>query len=258
MHNPIPLLIVPLLLISACSETTSEQNITSPNVETSETQKTQEQIKAEQEAETRKVIGEIKTELDQFAPAAYLQDFKVGNFSLVSSKLERLKVLSKTDYDALQTELSRQQKIYLELKSQSGEWNYSESIDKLTGKSTALVRLNSNNQVNFDFPYAGGSTLEIVLRKSPRFGTDVMLTISKGQFKCSFDGCHMEVAFDGKSPVKFELSEPSDGDHETMFLSNATRFISALKKSKKAVISVEFYQEGWPTFEYTTGGLKWN
>ena len=76
----------------------------------------------------------------------------------------------------------------VEKKDAETKWTYSENIDEMTEKKTFFASLTSDNKVDFDFPYEGGSSLSINVRQSPKYGKDVYFTISKGQFTDIFNG----------------------------------------------------------------------
>lgn len=138
-------------------------------------------------------------------------------------------------------------------------WKYSEEKDELTGKTTYFAQLASENYTTFDFPYNNFPIyLTLCIRKSPRYGTDVYLTIPEGQFHTNYNGTYISVRFDNGKVVRYSCSEPSDNSSTTLFVNGANGFIKKLKSSNECRISVEFYQEGSPTFTFKTKGLEWS
>lgn len=138
-------------------------------------------------------------------------------------------------------------------------WTYSQEKDELTGKSSYFAQLVSDNYTTFDFPYNHTPIfLTLNIRKSPRYGTDVYLTIPEGQFHTKYDGTYISVRFDNGSVIRYSCSEPSDNSTTVLFVNGAKGFIKKLKSSKECRISAEFYQEGAPTFIFKTKGLEWN
>jgi len=138
-------------------------------------------------------------------------------------------------------------------------WSYSEDKDELTGKTTYFAQAVSENYTTFDFPYNHTPIyLTLNIRKSPRYGTDVYLTIPEGQFHTNYDGTYISVRFDNGSVARYSCSEPSDNSSTVLFINGAKGFIKKLKSSKECRISAEFYQNGSPTFTFKTEGLKWN
>jgi hypothetical protein len=135
-------------------------------------------------------------------------------------------------------------------------WGYETNDDKMRNTTTKYATVSSTNILHFEFPYSGGSTGEISLRKSGRSGNDAMLRISKGQFVCSTE-CTISAKFDDGKVEKYSVVEPSDGSSDTLFIQSYDRFVSKLKKSNKLVIEAEFYQAGLQQIEFKTYGLEW-
>jgi len=52
-------------------------------------------------------------------------------------------------------------------------WEYKENIDQMRGTKTKFAEITSNNSVNFAFPYNGGSTLDLIIRKRKQDGLNV-------------------------------------------------------------------------------------
>ena len=120
-------------------------------------------------------------------------------------------------------------------------WEYDESKDEMRGTKAQYAYLKSDNRVDFDFPYDGGSFLQITLRKNDNNPSDVMFAISKGQFHCNSitDSCFASVKFDDGSIQNIELAGSADHSSEVMFISHqndVNKFISELKTSKNLII----------------------
>lgn len=136
-------------------------------------------------------------------------------------------------------------------------WSYHFETDNMTSKKAVYALDSSTNSVDFGFPYSGGSTLLLELRRHPRMGTDAFIQVSKGQMDCSVEGCSLTVRFDDGKPQRFTGIEPEDGSIETLFVTPASRFITKLRHSKSVIIEVPFYQEGRRQFTFNTKGLHW-
>lgn len=137
-------------------------------------------------------------------------------------------------------------------------WSYSTFKDEMTDKETSVASLTSNNSIQQSFPYDGGTTLRMNVRRHPRHGTDVYFVLSSGQLLCnSYDGCSATVRFDDGAARKISMSGSSDNSSDTVFVNDAASFISKLKASKKFVISLEIYQSGAPNFTFDSAGLSW-
>ena len=133
-------------------------------------------------------------------------------------------------------------------------WNYESEIDEMDGSTTKRAIAVSSNVVEFDFPYNGGSTLGICVRKTKKYGTDVMISISKGQFVSSeYNGTnYVTVRFDNNAPIKFTTVEPSDYSNDLLFLQNSKKFIKLAKNAKTIKIEAPFFNEGSYVFTFDT------
>jgi hypothetical protein len=138
-----------------------------------------------------------------------------------------------------------------------GDWSYTTTTDDMSGKRTNVASVQSNNTVSFDFPYQGAQHGQLMLRKHPRHGRDVVLSIEKGQLLCmSYDGCRVLVRFDDGPPQKWGASGASDGSTTSVFLDNYDRFVRQMQKAKLVRIAAEVHQEGAPVFEFNVHGFQ--
>jgi hypothetical protein len=125
-------------------------------------------------------------------------------------------------------------------------WSYSSSIDPMRKSLIYYAEVKSINKLYFDFPYQGGFSATLKLRKSQRFGRNIMLTLEKGQFICHSynDGCDVAMKFDDGKIENYRGLEPSDGSSDILFLSPYEKIINKLRNSRRLTIETEFYQEG--------------
>lgn len=153
-----------------------------------------------------------------------------------------------TEKESLSTEVEEKTK-----------WKYIESEDEMTEKKSYFASITSDNEVDFDFPYQGGSSLSITVRKSPKYGKDVYFKISKGQFNESISGCNISVKFDNGKIETYRCVGADDASTGILFLDGKKdTFISKLKSAKEIKIQATFFQEGDRTFTFTTPvGLVW-
>lgn len=137
------------------------------------------------------------------------------------------------------------------------KWNYQESKEKMGRGTIKNAYVKSINKLSFDFPYQGLQSATLQLRKHPKYGRDVIVSIDKGQFLCnSYSGCKVSVRFDNSKPIRYNATEPSDYSSTYIFIRNYKSFVSRAKKSKKIYIEAEFYQEGNRVMEFNSEGLK--
>jgi len=142
-------------------------------------------------------------------------------------------------------------------------WEYEESKDEMRGTKSKFAYLKSDNRINFDFPYDGGSFLQITLRKNDTNPSDVMFAISKGQFNCNTitESCFAAVKFDNGPIQNIELAGSADHSSEVMFISHqneVNKFIAELKNSKNLIIELPFYREGNKQFKFKLSELNWD
>ena len=146
------------------------------------------------------------------------------------------------------------------VEQQKDKWEYNTTKDEMRGVETKFATIVSENTVNFDFPYDGGSKLILTLRKKGN-EADVMVTISKGQILCGIDDCEAAFKFDSGAIQSITMVEPDSHASDVLFVmhdNTESKIISSLKKSKKLVIEVPFYQEGKKQFTFDVSGLNWS
>lgn len=137
-------------------------------------------------------------------------------------------------------------------------WSYSTAPDEMTGKTSEFAAIDSETVVDFPFPYQGAQRASLTLRKHPRWGKDVYISLSKAHFDCSsIDGCSVLVRFDDGPPVKFSASAPEASNTNLLFIRGYDRFVSRVAKAKVTRIEAQFYQQGNRSFEFKTEGLQW-
>jgi len=139
------------------------------------------------------------------------------------------------------------------------QWAYSEHADEMGRGTTKLAQVVSSNTVRFGFPYEGEIHAAIQLRKSPKYGQDVMLRVARGQFVSSYTKNFVTVRFDDGELAKFAIREPEDGTTGLLFIrpDDAEFFIRLLRRAIRVKIEADFYQEGPRVFEFDVHGLDW-
>lgn len=138
-------------------------------------------------------------------------------------------------------------------------WSYGEYTDQMNGDKKYYATCVSTNTLEFEFPYAGGSTFELAIRHHEGKGSDVRLEVSKGQFMPSImNSEYVRVKFDDGEAAKFSYSGTDDGSATIIFLNNEKKFINKLKTAKKLMIEAPFYQAGRQIIQFDVEGLKWD
>lgn len=137
-------------------------------------------------------------------------------------------------------------------------WTYSTLKDEMTDGEVRVARATSTNSISQSFPYEGTTTLDLIIRKHPRMGTNVYFVLSSGQLLCnSYDGCTGTVRFDGGPARTIGMMGASDNSSDTAFVNGAYDFIERVQNSKRLVVALDIYQSGAPNFTFDIGGLKW-
>jgi hypothetical protein len=138
-------------------------------------------------------------------------------------------------------------------------WKYSEETDPMTSKTTTHAMLRSNNSLNLDSPYSGINHAVLIVRKHPRYGTNVIFKIDQGQLMCSeISGCPIKVRFDDGAPMNFTGTEPADNDPSIVFINEKQRFMTAAAKAKNILVQMNIFHNGAPVLEfYSPSPLAW-
>lgn len=131
------------------------------------------------------------------------------------------------------------------------QWLYQQAADPMGKGATYHAQVESTNTVNFGFPYSGNQRGALTLRAHPRYGTDIIFSIKKGQILCrSYEDCTVLVRFDDEPASNYSAVGAADNSTETIFIRNYNRFLEKLVKAKRVRIAVNIYQEGAPVFEF--------
>lgn len=135
-------------------------------------------------------------------------------------------------------------------------WYYQQDKDEMRNSTNFFARTTSKNTVYLDFPYSGGTQLEIILRKSAGTGDAVMLRVDKGQFLCGVYDCEIVAKFDDRAIQTFEASRASGGSG-VLFISAYRNFTNNLKKSQRLTLEVYLFNRGSEQFTFDVSGLEW-
>ncbi|MVM31886.1 hypothetical protein GO755_17690 [Spirosoma sp. HMF4905] len=138
----------------------------------------------------------------------------------------------------------------------SGTWRYEKTTDK-EGHSVYKASITSPNLLEFSFPYAGGSTATLTIRKRES-GTHVYIHVSKGQFNRSFQGGRAGVRFDGKPAISYSFSAAENGSANIIFFDSEQTLIDKMKAARNMIVNVDFAGQGQRQIEFRTAGLAWN
>lgn len=127
----------------------------------------------------------------------------------------------------------------------------------MRGTPTTEAKVVSDNTVNLEFPY-GEVHGQLWVRKRAEDGLNVAFEVEQGQILCNdFGNSHVSIKFDDGPVQKFHCSGTSDGSSNVAFIDDARRVLSHLRKSKRAIVEAEFYEQGRKQFTFDTAGLNW-
>ncbi len=137
------------------------------------------------------------------------------------------------------------------------KWAYSEDKDEMRGDTTRYAVLDSDNQIDLEFPY-GEVRGHVTVRHRKQDGLNVMFSVDKGQILCNnFTDTHISAKFDDKPIQRFACTGTSDGSSETAFITDEARFLKQLRTATRTIVEAEFYQQGRQQFTFETRGLEW-
>lgn len=140
------------------------------------------------------------------------------------------------------------------------DWHYSSAKDEMRGTSIFSAKKTSENSVTLNAPYEGGKLTLYVRKDISKNGREnsVYFSIPSGQIICN-DGCLVPIKIDEEELQLYKMVEPNDYSSDILFMSNTNdieQFINKIKKSKKLIIELNFYQSGNHQFKFNTTNLK--
>lgn len=134
-------------------------------------------------------------------------------------------------------------------------WMYSAYTDEISGLSAQIAEIISNNSIELDSPYSGGTNALLTIRQHPRYEQALMFSVNSGQLSCIYNNCYINIRFDDGNVFKNEVREPTDGSSDIYFLTYNKKLLNKIKASKKMFVEVTFYRQGSKTFEFNTADL---
>ena len=137
-------------------------------------------------------------------------------------------------------------------------WVYEQDTDKMSGTIRYFAFTTSTNKIEFEFPYEGGSTFQLIVRNMGK-RNEVLLSVSKGQFIPSIGlSENVRIKFDDEKPFYVGYDSPEDGSTDLIFLNSAQTIINKLKKAKKLMIEAPFFEAGRQIIYFDVDGFKWD
>ena len=136
-------------------------------------------------------------------------------------------------------------------------WSYSEVEDKMTGAKMKFAELKSNNNLQFDMPYQGGSTSYLTIRKK-RGQLDIYISVKPSQMTFNSNNENVKIRFDNNTLNIYSTARPGDGSSDIFFILNEKSILKKIKNSKKMLVEVVFYDHGTEILEFSTENLTFD
>lgn len=134
-------------------------------------------------------------------------------------------------------------------------WTYSQQTDPMTDKETYYAKCTSINLLNFEFPYDGGSSLNITVRKMDG-ENEVMLILSSGQFNTVYDE-PVKIRFDDSPAHTYGYDESGSGRSDVIFLHSPQSIIEKLKTSNIVKIEAPYFHSGKQVANFIAKDFVW-
>lgn len=136
------------------------------------------------------------------------------------------------------------------------QWEYRTNDDPMTGKKVRAAFVSSTNTHEFSFPYAGPQHARLTARKHPQHGSDIILSIERGQLQCtSYSGCNVMVRFGDGQPKRYKAYGPADNSSETLFIEGYADFLRRMQAVDTVRVQASVFQQGSPTWEFDVSGF---
>lgn len=136
-------------------------------------------------------------------------------------------------------------------------WIYNEEKNKMTDNIDKSAVATATNIIELKFPYQWWSNSNLVIRKI-NWKIDIMLQVKPSQINWDYDNPTINARFDSNPPITFSYTEPADHSSDTIFIDSEEKFLDNLKKSKKLLLEVWFYQNWTKTLEFNVEWLKFD
>jgi len=136
-------------------------------------------------------------------------------------------------------------------------WRYNEEVDKMDNSTSYFAQTTSTNEIEFDFPYNGGSTFNLFVRNRDK-KNEVFIIVDKGQFMGSISGDRtVRLKFDDEKPFNVTYTGTTDASSNVIFLGSLNKVLPKLKTAKKLMVEAEFFNSGNRVIEFNVDGLNW-
>ena len=135
----------------------------------------------------------------------------------------------------------------------AANWTKSESVSEMDGTRYTHYVLKSDNKVQLDFPYQGGTTGVIQLTKNNQNESTnpftSMFYVDQGMIDCGFETCYFRAKFDDGPVYDLEGTRCSNGDFGCIRIYDS-KFYNLAATAKKIKIEVTFYAQYQKVFNF--------
>lgn len=131
-------------------------------------------------------------------------------------------------------------------------WLFDSEHDEMDDCYNYWYTICSDNVVDFDIPYEGGSHLYITILNMKQTGYEVSLKIVKGQIGGHESDAtnYARVRFDRGKIEEYAYEESNDGSSDVVYLMFPEGFIEKCKQAKDILLELPFYEEGTRQFKF--------
>ncbi len=140
----------------------------------------------------------------------------------------------------------------------SWAWTYGQQKDPMGRGGIRWADSASSNTITLATPYGGPQRGTLRLRIHPEYGRDVILSVERGQFLCSIEGCSVLLRVDEGEPVRYKATRPTDGTTTQLFINAYGNLTRQLYDAKALRIEADFYRNGAQMLVFNVSGLKWD
>lgn len=134
-------------------------------------------------------------------------------------------------------------------------WHYESNVDEMTGDTYNYASVESSNEISFDFPYKDSKGYLTI--RTYQGDLEVILKMESGQIMPSvYDSEYAEFKFDDNPILKITYNESEQLTEPVIFFNKADAILRNIKKSKKLMLRVPFFDKGRETLYFDIEGLK--
>ncbi len=133
-------------------------------------------------------------------------------------------------------------------------WVYMTTKDEMTAQAGVVACTSSTNELQFAFPYDGGSTGKLCFRREGKV-LNAWLELTKGQFNCSIETCVLKCKFHDGQIQSFTGEESATHGTGFLFIEPERRLLTATAKARKLKIEEQYYQEGRQVLSFDVAGI---